>query len=102
MATPRTVVELTARQRAELARVRDTDPKPYVRERAAAILKVASGDAVYQVAETGLFRRRCPETVADWIARFQQGGIAGLQVRAGRGRTPAFSPSASRRGQRRR
>ena len=70
MATPRTVVLLTAPQRAELARVRDTDPRPYVRERAAAILKVAAGQAVYQVAQTGLFRWRCPETVADWIARF--------------------------------
>lgn len=102
MATPRTVVVLTAAQRAELVRVRDTDAKPYVRERAAAILKVAAGQAVYHVAQTGLYRRRCPETVADWIARFRDGGVAALQVRAGRGRKPAFFPSAPRRRQRRR
>jgi transposase len=102
MATPRTVVVLSTTQRAELVRMRDTDPKPYIRERAAAILKVAAGYAVYQVAQTGLFRRRCPETVAEWIARFQQGGVAALQVRAGRGRKPAFSPSAPHRRQRRR
>ena len=34
---------LSARQRAELARLRDRHPKPYLRERAAALLKLADG-----------------------------------------------------------
>jgi len=102
MAARRTVVTVPPAQRTELAQIRDTHPKPYVRERAAAILKVATGQAVWQVARTGLYRRRCPETVADWIARYQQDGVAGLLVQAGRGRKPAFSPPARQRRQRRR
>jgi len=39
--TPALVVALTEAQRAELSRVRDTDPKAYRRQRAAAILKLA-------------------------------------------------------------
>jgi MarR-like DNA-binding transcriptional regulator SgrR of sgrS sRNA len=33
------------------------------------------------------------EQVKEWIARYQQEGLCGWKVQAGRGRKPAFSPS---------
>lgn len=92
MPTQRALV-LTEEQRQALLRIRDTDPKPYRRERAAALLKVASGIPAAHVARSGLLRRRKPDTVYGWLNRFLEAGIAGLALRPGRGRKPAFSPS---------
>jgi transposase len=92
MAAPALAVRLTADQLAELTRLRDRHPKPHVREKAAAILKVAGGRPVGRVAAEGLLRPHRPETVSDWVARYRAGGAAALQVRPGRGRKPAFSP----------
>ena len=86
-------VSLDAEQQRELLKVREHHPRPYVRERAAAILKVASGQPVCQVAAHGLLRPRQPETVSTWISRYLAGGVAALSVKEGRGRKPAFSPS---------
>ncbi|MFL5734277.1 MAG: hypothetical protein ACJ78Q_13910, partial [Chloroflexia bacterium] len=55
-------VALTDNQEQELVRLRDHHPKPYVRERASAILKVARGQSVRQVALFGLLRPHHPET----------------------------------------
>ena len=85
-------VTLSGEQAAELLKTRDHHAKAYMRERAAAILKVASGQAVRQVAATGLYKRRHRDTISDWITRCQHDGLAGLRVQAGRGRKPAFSP----------
>jgi transposase len=85
-------VELTVEQHHELQWHRDHAPKAYVRVRAAAILKVAAGQAVRQVAEHGLLKRVNPETVSDWIERYLHEGKAGLHIKTGRGRKPAFSP----------
>jgi hypothetical protein len=85
--------DLTTVERAELTRLRDTAPEPYLRERAAALLKVADGMAAARVARHGLLRARKPDTVYAWMDRFIDAGSAGLQIRAGRGRKPAFSPS---------
>lgn len=85
------------KQQAELQEARDHHPLAYVRERAGALLKIAAGQAVRQVALTGLLKPRDPHTVAEWLARYRAGGLAGLQVRAGRGRHPAFFPPAGRR-----
>ena len=95
MATPRTV-HLTADQIAELTRLRDQHPKSYVRERAAAILKVASGWSVRRVALHGLLRPRRPETVGDWIGRYLEVGRGGLEVAPGRGRKPDPPPGVGR------
>jgi hypothetical protein len=89
------VVPLRPEQAQELAQLRDHDPTPYVRERAAAILKVAAGESVRGVARNGLLHSRRRETVAAWIRRYLAEGAAGLRVRPGRGRKPAFSPSGS-------
>ena len=95
MPAPRQLV-LSEQQRHALLRMRDLDPKPYRRERAAALLKVADGTPAAQVARHGLLRRRKPDTLYAWLDRFQEAGIAGLALRPGRGRKPAFSPSLCR------
>jgi Helix-turn-helix domain len=87
-------ISLSAEQEAELVQLRDHSPKPHLRERAAAILKVAAGATIKQVAEQGLLRPRDEETVSAWIGRYREQGTAGLGVRPGRGRKPAFFPSA--------
>jgi transposase len=91
MAQPR-CIDLTAAQVEELQWVRDHHQKAYMRERAAAILKVASGLSMLQVALHGLLKPRRYETISEWISRYERGGVEGLQVQAGRGRKPAFSP----------
>lgn len=91
----RRTITLSAPARAELEDLRDHATKPYLRERAAAILKVADGAVAVQVARTGLLRPRDPDTVYSWLDRFAGAGVAGLVIRPGRGRKPAFPPSAS-------
>jgi Winged helix-turn helix len=87
-------LHLNEQQRAELVNLRDHAAKPYLRERAAALLKVAAGQSITQVARTGLLRRRKPDTVCTWVHAYEQRGSAGLGIGKGRGRRPAcFPPS---------
>jgi hypothetical protein len=79
---------LTPPQRAELERARARDRRPYLRERCAALLKLADGWSVRRVALTGLHRPRRPETVAAWRARYLAGGLGGLVQRPRRGASP--------------
>jgi len=97
MVRPRTLA-LSPDQYLELVRLRDHSPLPHIREKAAALLKVADGGVVKHVARFGLLRPRDEETVAAWIDRYLAEGVAGLGVRKGRGRKPAFSPGAPQRG----
>lgn len=83
---------LTAAQRAELEQARDRDPRPYLRERAAALLKVAGGASPRQVALSGLHRPRQPKTVCGWLDAYARAGLAGLVQRPRRAR--GFSPCA--------
>lgn len=85
MPVPRTLV-LTDTQRAELHWVQTRAPQPYLRERATAMLDVAAGLSVRQVAHTGLYRPRRPETVSVWLDRYLADGVAGLRQRARRKR----------------
>ena len=94
---PRATLVLSAAERTALERLCHTAPQPYLRERAAAVLKVAEGQSATQVAREGLLQPRKVETVCRWLARYQAEGMAGLAIRPGRGRKPAFSPSAARR-----
>jgi hypothetical protein len=89
-------ITLGSEERRALEHLRDTAPKPYLRERAAAILKVAAGIPAAWVARDGLLRPRDPDTVYAWLDRFTAAGPAGLGIRPGRGRKPAFSPSVPR------
>jgi transposase len=88
-------VPLTPAQVQELEQVRDHHPKAYARVKAAGILKVGAGTSRRQVASRGLLKPVRRETVQRWILSYQQEGVAGLLVHTGRGRKPAFSPSAS-------
>jgi len=90
-------VTLSEQQREELLDVRDHHEKPYMRERAAAVLKVAGppgeeGQSARQVALHGLLRERRPNTVRGWIHAYKEEGIDGFVVEEGRGQKPAFSP----------
>ena len=91
-------VTLSAEQRTQLIQLRDHAPQPYLRERAAAMLKIAEGYSGRDVARNRLNRPHWQDTVYEWLRRFQKEGIAGLKIRPGRGRKPAFSPSVSNRG----
>ncbi len=86
-------LELSADQRHELVDHRDHHPKAYVRERCAALLKIANGQAPHAVAQDGLLKPRGPDTLYDWLNRYEAEGFVGLLIRTGRGRKPAFSPS---------
>jgi len=86
---------LTAERRADLERTRDRDHRAYLRECAAALLKIADGQSAHHVARHSLNKCHKPATVYGWMNKYQQQGLAGLihQARGHRG----FSPSARRR-----
>jgi transposase len=92
MSKPRSIT-LSEMQRQELERVRDHHPRPYYRERASAILKLADGMPLSRIAKSGLLRTRNAETVREWVTRYEQAGLAGLAIRGGRGRKAAFFPN---------
>lgn len=96
----RLTLTLEPAQRLELLQARDQHAKPYVRERAAVLLKIASGQSHEEVAATGLLSPYCRQSVAAWVKRDQQDGLAGLLVRKGRGRKPAFFSHAQNLGRR--
>ena len=74
----RRTLALSDDERAELLSHRDHDPKPYVRERCAAVLKIAEGHSPYAVANAGLLRPRDPDTVYGWLDHYQAQGLPGL------------------------
>lgn len=89
---------LTAEERQKLERWKKNPPKPYLRERARAILLVADGkegQAVSQLLRVRVHRT----TVGEWVRRFQAEGVEGLKIKAGRGRKPRFFPSPQGAGQ---
>jgi len=74
----RRTLSLTEEQRQELLRLRDHDARPYVRERGAALLKIAEGDTAHRVAKRGLLKPRDPDTVYSWLDPYQASGAQGL------------------------
>lgn len=70
---------LTKEQQEQPEQIRDTDKRPYMRERAAAMLKIAEGITPRQVALKGLLKSRKPDTVYDWVKRYQQEGVAEIR-----------------------
>ena len=85
-------LQLSVGAREELEHVRDHDADAYMREKAAALLQIAGGQSGRAVARYGLLKHRRPDTVYEWVRRYQGEGIEGLRVKPGRGRKPAFSP----------
>lgn len=83
----------TKEEKAELETVRDEHEKPYMREKASALLKIAAGKSPHSVALHGLLKPRDPDAIYGWLDRYEAEGVEGLLVKGGRGRKPAFSPS---------
>lgn len=88
----RLTLTLTAVDRAALEDERRHHPTAYRRERATALLAVADGASAAAVARDRLLVPRHPDTVRAWVHRFLAEGVAGLAIRPGRGRPPAFAP----------
>ena len=74
----RRTLALNPDHRQELLHARDHDPRPAVRERCAALLKVADGQSACAVARCGLLRPRDPDTVYAWLDYYRDQGLAGL------------------------
>lgn len=68
---PRCTLTLSPVEEQTLIRTRDRDPRPYLRERAAALLQIAGGRAPHWVARHGLLKPRQPDTVYTWLKRYQ-------------------------------
>ena len=79
---------LTDDEQKALEIIRDKDPKPHMRERAATILKVAGGMPAHAVAKHGLLKERKTDTIYEWLDRWEVEGLSGLAVKKGRGRKP--------------
>jgi hypothetical protein len=77
MAVRRTL-KLKTREQRELEHYRDHAPRPYVRERCGALLKVADGSSPHAVARQGLLKPRDPDTVYEWLYLYEQEGLAGV------------------------
>ena len=93
-------IKLSESQRKELEAMRDHHAVAYLRERAAAILKIAEGHSGLQTARHLLNRAHWQDTIYEWVKRYLAEGAEGLKMRSGRGRKPAFSPSAPQRASR--
>lgn len=91
-------IVLTEEEKRKLESWVKNPPRPYLRERARAILQVAQGETVQATAEKSRVRID-RNAVAEWVKRFLAERLAGLKIKAGRGRKPVFSPSGGKRGQ---
>jgi hypothetical protein len=76
----RRTLTLTEEQRHELLQLRDHDARPYVRERGAAMLKIAEGHSPHWVAQQGLLKPRDPDTAYSWLDMYEAVGTAGLRA----------------------
>lgn len=83
-------LNLTPERRCELEDRRDHDRRPYMRERAAALLKIADGMAPFAVARVGLLKPRQPDTLYRWLNAYERDGLAALvaKPRGHRGLAP--------------
>lgn len=82
---------LTDSQQHELERIVSTDQHPYMRERASALIKIASGHSGREVALNIGLKRRNEDTIYEWVHKYLSQGVLGLVAESGRGRKPAFS-----------
>lgn len=77
----RRTLKLSQREEEKLGEHLDHDPQPYVRERCAAILKIAQGKSPHWVSQHGLLQQRDPDTVYNWLNIYETEGLAGLIAR---------------------
>lgn len=85
-------IQLSEAEREKLERWVKNPARSYLRYRAQAILQIAEGKPVYQVAQQ-LKLRVHRTTVSNWAQRYLAEGLSGLKVKPGRGRKAGFSPS---------
>jgi Helix-turn-helix domain len=78
MARRRTLT-LRPEQQHALTTLRDHTKYEYVRERCAALLKIAGGRSPHWVARHGLLQPRDPDTLYSWLDLYAAEGTAGLQ-----------------------
>lgn len=78
MAMRKRTLTLSSSQHENLSWHRNHDGRPYVRERCAAMLKIAHGDTPHRVAKHGLLKLRDPDTVYAWLDRYEAEGLDGL------------------------
>jgi transposase len=90
-------VHWTEVQRAELEVLRDRGQPAYLRERAAALLKVAGGNSATQVARQLLLRPHNPYIVRQWVRSYQQEGVQGLRHKPRGGGRPPGAKDRTRR-----
>jgi hypothetical protein len=83
-------LELTETERAALVEHRDHDSNPQIRERCAALLKIAAGQSAYAVARQGLLKPREPDTVYEWLDWYEHEGVDGLLSRLQGGNHRSF------------
>jgi len=74
----RRTLELSAEERRALEQARDHHAQAQVRIRCAAILKIADGQSAHAVAQSGLLKRRDPDTVYQWLNWYESEGLNGL------------------------
>jgi hypothetical protein len=77
----RRTLRLKTREQRELEQYRDHDPRPYVRERCGALLKIAQGAAPHAVARLGSLKPRDPDTLYGWLQVYTEEGVEGLVAR---------------------
>jgi hypothetical protein len=87
-------LELSAEERKELEHARDRDKRAYMRECAAALLKIADGQSANHVAQHALNHRRDPDTLYRWLSKYKNGGLQALVHKPSGHR--GFSPSRGR------
>ena len=80
------ILKLDQKRRQELEEMRDHHPTAYLRERAAAMLKIADGMSAHAVACGGLLRRRKADTVYEWLNAYEAKGREGLTQGSRRGK----------------
>mgnify|MGYP003288935070 CR=1 FL=1 len=88
-------LEVSQEQRKELQHTRNRDHRAYMRECAAALLKIADGQSANSVAQFGLHHKRDPDTLYRWLNKYLSGGLQALVHKPSARR--GFSPSARRR-----
>ena len=78
MAGHRTL-KLKTEQEQELIQLRDQTEYEYIRERCAALLKIAGGQSPHWVGLHGLLKPRDPDTIYSWLNIYEAEGLGGLQ-----------------------
>ena len=86
-------IKLNEVERQTLEQMRAHHAKPYMREKAAALLRIADGQSAHEVAINGILKPREPDTIYRWLNSYERNGIAGLFQPVRRRR--AFSPSGA-------